>query len=71
MRINLVNLQGHLEMVAPEDLLLIAFHDGKSHSVTLKQADWTDIDDVLAFELRDYALKQELADLQLNSSRGI
>ena len=57
----------HFNGVGEDDLLVIAFHNGKSHSVTLPGGDWFDLDDQLAFELRDLALSGEARDLHINS----
>lgn len=53
-------LEYHLDGATDDDLVLVAVHKGTAHSVVLKDADWTAIDDELAFELRAYALRAEL-----------
>ena len=57
-----VRLDNHVVDAKPTDLVIIAVSKGKSYSITLVDGRLTDIDDTLAFELRSYALREELND---------
>ena len=69
MKQNLEELAGHFDGVTRDDLLVIAFHDGVAHSVTVKDAGFEAVNLSLTLALRDQVLWGEARSQELLTER--